>query len=139
MNTERTVIIENISDIPVSLLDTQNRRYLLKSGGKMRISAVTLQDILDMIGNRPMFNRGRVCIKNITREELYNMGLTEEEIDKYLVESEPFNKPIIEKNEEVVEEEKEEKEENNSVKTKKASNKKSTSTTKKVVPKSQKL
>lgn len=136
MNTERTVIIENISDIPVSLLDTQNRRYLLKSGGKMRISAVTLQDILDMIGNRPMFNRGRVCIKNITREELYNMGLTEEEIDKYLVESEPFNKPIIEKNEEIVEEEKEE---NNSVKTKKASNKKSTSTTKKVVPKSQKL
>lgn len=136
MNTERTVIIENISDIPVSLLDTQNRRYLLKSGGKMRISAVTLQDILDMIGNRPMFNRGRVCIKNITREELYNMGLTEEEIDKYLVESEPFNKPIIKKNEEIVEEEKEE---DNSVKTKKASNKKSTSTTKKAVSKSQKL
>lgn len=86
MNTERTVVIENIGDVLVSLLDTQNRRYLLKTGAKMRISAVTLQDILDVPGNKTMFDRGYIGIGNITKNELYAMGLNENEIDKYLIE-----------------------------------------------------
>lgn len=86
MNTERTVVIENIGDVLVSLLDTQNRRYLLKTGAKMRISAVTLQDILDVPGNKIMFDRGYVGVGNITKDELYAMGLNEDEINKYLIE-----------------------------------------------------
>lgn len=85
MNTERTVVIENIGDVLVSLLDTQNRRYLLKTGAKMRISAVTLQDILDVPGNKIMFDRGYVGVGNITKDELYAMGLNEDEINKYLI------------------------------------------------------
>ena len=86
MNTERTVVIENIGDVLVSLLDTQNRRYLLKTGAKMRVSAVTLQDILDVPGNKIMFDRGYVGVGNITKDELYAMGLNEDEINKYLIE-----------------------------------------------------
>ena len=86
MNTERTVVIENVGSGIVSLCDTQGRRYLLKPTGKMRISATSLQDILDRPGNRVMFNLGDVVVKNITRGELYAMGLTEDEINKYLVE-----------------------------------------------------
>lgn len=86
MNTERTVVIENVGSGIVSLCDTQGRRYLLKPTGKMRISATSLQDILDRPGNRIMFNLGDVVVKNITRGELYAMGLTEDEIDKYLAE-----------------------------------------------------
>ena len=86
MNTERTVVIENVGSGIVSLCDTQGRRYLLKPTGKMRISAVSLQDILDKPGNKEMFDSGDVVIGNITREELYAMGLNEDEIDLYLVE-----------------------------------------------------
>ena len=86
MNSERTVVIENIGDVLVSLLDTQNRRYLLKTGAKMRVSAVTLQDILDVPGNKIMFDRGYVGVGNITKDELYAMGLNEDEINKYLIE-----------------------------------------------------
>lgn len=93
MNTERTVVIENISDISVSLLDTQHRRYLLKKGGKIRVSSATLQDILDEPGNKLIFDRGRLGISNITRKELFNMGLTEAEIDRYLKEE---AKPVVE-------------------------------------------
>lgn len=85
MNTERTVVIENVGSGIVSLCDTQGRRYLLKPTGKMRISAVSLQDILDRPGNKEMFDCGDVVIGNITREELYAMGLNEDEIDLYLV------------------------------------------------------
>ena len=85
MNTERTVVIENVGSGIVSLCDTQGRRYLLKPTGKMRISAVSLQDILDRPGNKEMFDSGDVVIGNITREELYAMGLNEDEIDLYLV------------------------------------------------------
>ena len=92
MNTERTVVIENVGNGIVSLCDTQGRRYLLKPTGKMRISATSLQDILDRPGNKVMFNRGDVVIGNIAREELYAMGLNEEEINKYLVEE---VKPVV--------------------------------------------
>lgn len=92
MNTERTVVIENVGTGIVSLCDTQGRRYLLKPTGKMRISATSLQDILDRPGNKVMFDRGDVVVGNITREELYAMGLNEEEIDTYLVEE---AKPVV--------------------------------------------
>lgn len=86
MNTERTVVIENVGSGIVSLCDTQGRRYLLKPTGKMRISATSLQDILDRPGNKVMFDRGDVAVGNITREELYAMGLNEDEINAYLKE-----------------------------------------------------
>ena len=86
MNTERTVVIENVGSGIVSLCDTQGRRYLLKPTGKMRISATSLQDILDRPGNKVMFDRGDVAVGNITRGELYAMGLNEDEINKYLTE-----------------------------------------------------
>jgi hypothetical protein len=92
MNTERTVVIENVGTGIVSLCDTQGRRYLLKPTGKMRISATSLQDILDRPGNKVMFDRGDVVIGNITREELYAMGLNEDEINNYLVEE---AKPVV--------------------------------------------
>ena len=86
MNTERTVVIENTGDAYVALGDTQGRTYLLKSGAKMRISAVSLQDILDSIGSKRIFDKGNMKIGNITREELYAMGLNEDEINLYLKE-----------------------------------------------------
>ena len=122
MNTERTVVIENVGSGIVSLCDTQGRRYLLKPTGKMRISAASLQDILDRPGNRIMFNLGDVVVKNITRGELYAMGLTEDEINKYLaeeakpavvitpaIEEEPvavieIEEPVVETEEEEIEE-----------------------------------
>lgn len=122
MNTDRTVVIENISDGIVSLSDTQGRNYLLRPTGKMRISAATLLDILDQPGSKKIFNRGYVTIGNISKAELYNMGLTEEEIDKFLkedvrpaivitpaIEEEPeavieVIEPVAEEVEEIVEE-----------------------------------
>ena len=92
MNTERTVVIENVGSGIVSLCDTQGRRYLLKPTGKMRISATSLQDILDRPGNKVMFDRGDVVVGNISREELYAMGLNEDEINKYLAEE---AKPVV--------------------------------------------
>jgi hypothetical protein len=86
MNTERTVVIENISDILISLGDTQNRKYLLKGGAKMRISAASLQDILDAPASKNVFDREYVKIGNISTNELYAMGLNEDEINKYLLE-----------------------------------------------------
>ena len=84
MNNERTVIIQNVGDCPIGLKDTQGRMYRLAKGAKMRISSTTLLDILDYPGSRTIFNLGYVSIGNITQEELYNMGLTEEEINKFL-------------------------------------------------------
>lgn len=92
MNTERTVVIENIGDAYVSLRDTQKRTYLLKAGAKMRISSSSLQDILDSIGSKRIFDKGNIKIGNITREELYNMGLNENEIDLYLIDE---IKPVV--------------------------------------------
>ena len=122
MNTERTVVIENTGDAYVALGDTQGRTYLLKSGAKMRISAVSLQDILDSIGSKRIFDKGNMKIGNITREELYAMGLNEDEINLYLkeeakpavvitpaIEKEPvavieIEEPVVETVEEVEEE-----------------------------------
>ena len=122
MNTDRTVVIENVSTGIVSLSDTQGHNYLLKPTGKMRISAATLLDILDQPGSKRIFDRGYMTIGNISREELYNMGLTEEEIDKFLkeevrpaivitpaIEEEPeavieVIEPVVEEVEEIVEE-----------------------------------
>ena len=86
MNTERTVVIENVSDILISLGDTQSRKYLLKGGARMRISAMSLQDILDAPASKSVFDEEYIKIKNITKDELYAMGLSEDEISKYLVE-----------------------------------------------------
>jgi len=86
MNTERTVVIENTGDAYVSLRDTQKRTYLLKAGAKMRISSASLQDILDSVGSKRIFDKGNIKIGNITRDELYAMGLNEDEIDLYLIE-----------------------------------------------------
>ena len=105
MNTERTVVIENVSNILISLGDTQNRKYLLKGGARMRISAMSLQDILDTPGSKSVFDREYIKVGNITREELYAMGLNEDEINKYLLE-EPkpavVITPAIEKEPEMV-------------------------------------
>ena len=114
MNTERTVVIENIGDAYVSLRDTQKRTYLLKAGAKMRISASSLQDILDSIGSKRIFDKGNIKIGNITREELYNMGLNENEIDLYLIDEikpavvEVVQEEVAEEPEETIEEEVEE-------------------------------
>ena len=104
MNTnDRTVVIENVGDCSVGLSDTQRRKYNLQKGAKMRISAISLQDILDHPGSRTIFKEGMVKVSNISRDELYAMGLSEEEIDSYLLEE---KRPTI-----VVKEDLEQKEE----------------------------
>lgn len=105
MNTERTVVLENVGDCPIGLSDTQRRMYRLAKGAKMRISAVTLQDILDHPGSRAIFNEGMAKVSNITAEELYQMGLTEKEIKKYLITS---KQPTIVITETIEEEDEEE-------------------------------
>ena len=84
MNNERTVIIRNIGDCPVGLKDTQGRMYRLAKNAQMRISSSTLLDNLDYPGSRVIFNLGYIQVGNITPDELYNMGLTEEEIEQFL-------------------------------------------------------
>lgn len=87
MNTnDRTVVIENVGDCSIGLSDTQRRKYNLQKGAKMRISAISLQDILDHPGSRTIFKEGMVKVSNISRDDLYAMGLSEEEIDSYLLE-----------------------------------------------------
>ena len=83
---DRTVVIENVGDCSIGLSDTQRRKYNLQKGAKMRISAISLQDILDHPGSRTIFKEGMVKVSNISRDELYAMGLSEEEIDSYLLE-----------------------------------------------------
>ena len=84
MDNERTVVLENISGQPVGLKDTQSRTYRFGVGGKIRISRVSLQDILDYPASKIIFNEGMIKISNIGIKELYDMGLTEAEIKKYL-------------------------------------------------------
>lgn len=83
MNTERTIIIENVADQPIGLKDTQQRTYRLGVGGKIRISQVSLQDIFDYPASKVIFNEGLVKVSNVSAEALYNMGLTETEIKKF--------------------------------------------------------
>lgn len=84
MNNERTVVLQNVGDCPIGLKDTQGRFYRLNKGAKIRISNTTLLDILDYPGSKKIFDLGYVSIGNITPDELYNMGLTEEEIEQFL-------------------------------------------------------
>lgn len=84
MNNERTVVLENVSGQPVGLKDTQNRTYRFGVGGRIRISEISLQDILDYPASKIIFNEGMIRIDNISANRLYEMGLTEAEIKKYL-------------------------------------------------------
>ena len=87
MNNERTVVLENVSGQPVGLKDTQNRTYRFGVGGRIRISEMSLQDILDYPASKIIFNEGMIRIDNISANRLYEMGLTEAEIKKYLGDS----------------------------------------------------
>ena len=84
MNNERTVVLENVSGQPVGLKDTQNRTYRFGVGGRIRISEMSLQDILDYPASKIIFKEGMIRIDNISANRLYEMGLTEAEIKKFL-------------------------------------------------------
>lgn len=86
MNNERTVILENVGGCPLGLKDTQARTYRLAVDAKVRISEVSLQDILDYPATKVFFDEGKVKIRNIEGDKLFDMGLTETEIKKYLIE-----------------------------------------------------
>lgn len=107
MNTERTIILENVADQPIGLKDTLQRTYRLGIGAKIRISEVSLQDILDYPASKVIFAEGLVKVKNISAKTLYNMGLTEKEIAKFAELSEEEKAVIISEKpyDEVVEEE----------------------------------
>lgn len=111
MNTERTVVLENVAKQPVGLKDTQGRTYRLGVDGKIRISEVSLQDILDYPASKIIFNEGMVKVSNISVNTLYKMGLTEKEIKLYakdLIEEMPEEPAYEEIAEETAEEIKEE-------------------------------
>lgn len=107
MNTERTIILENVGDQPVGLKDTLQRTYRLGVGAKIRISEVSLQDILDYPASKVIFAEGLVKVKNVSAKTLYNMGLTEKEIAKFAELSEEEKVIVISEKpyDEVVEEE----------------------------------
>lgn len=107
MNTERTIILENVADQPVGLKDTLQRTYRLGVGAKIRISEVSLQDILDYPASKVIFAEGLVKVKNVSAKTLYNMGLTEKEIAKFAELSEEEKAIVISEKpyDEVVEEE----------------------------------
>lgn len=92
MNTERTIILENVGSCPIGLSDVQSRMYNLDQGAKMRISAIVLQDILDVPGSKTIFAMGLVKVSNVSREELYEMGLNEDEINLFLKEEKKIEK-----------------------------------------------
>ena len=109
MNNDRTILLENVAGCPVMLADTQGRKYNMGKDGKIRISSVSLADILDFAPSKVFFAEGKMKIRNISANELYNMGLTDEEIALFLVGEEPavVITPVIEEKpyEEVKEEE----------------------------------
>lgn len=80
MNAERTVVLENVAKQPVGLKDTQGRTYRLGVDGKIRISEISLQDILDYPASRIIFDEGMVKISGVSEAMLYKMGLTDKEI-----------------------------------------------------------
>lgn len=145
MNNERTIVLENVSSSTIGLKDTQGRMYRIGRMGKIRISAVILQDIFDHPGSKIIFKEGMAKVSNVTRNELLAMGLTEGEVNLFIkdelieepkeeekveeVVEEPVEEEVIEEEpvaeiieEPVVEEAKEEK----TIKTTKKSAKKST-------------
>ena len=106
MNNERTIVLENVSSQAVGLKDTQTRTYRLAPGAKIRISKVSLQDILDYPASKIIFAEGLVKISNIDAESLYNMGLTEDEINSFtqeLIAAVVVSKDLNEETEEVKE------------------------------------
>ena len=106
MNNERTIVLENVSSQFVGLKDTQTRTYRLAPGAKIRISKVSLQDILDYPASKIIFAEGLVKISNIDAESLYNMGLTEDEINSFtqeLIAAVVVSKDLDEETEEVKE------------------------------------
>lgn len=107
MNTERTIILENVAEQPIGLKDTLQRTYRLGVGAKIRISEVSLQDILDYPASKVIFAEGLVKVRNISAKTLYNMGLTEKEIAKFAEITEEENVVVITEKpyDEVVEEE----------------------------------
>jgi hypothetical protein len=109
MNNDRTIILENVAGCPIGLKDTQGRRYQLGKDAKIRISSVSLQDIIDYPASKTFFNEGKVKVRNITADALFNMGLTEDEIALFLISEAPavVITPVIEEvpYEEVKEEE----------------------------------
>ncbi|MBQ0112575.1 MAG: hypothetical protein KBT03_05555 [Bacteroidales bacterium] len=109
MNTERTIILENVAEQPIGLKDTLQRTYRLGVGAKIRISEVSLQDILDYPASKVIFAEGLVKVRNISAKTLYNMGLTEKEIAKFAEITEEENVVVITEKpyDEVVEEEEE--------------------------------
>jgi hypothetical protein len=80
---ERTIVIENVANQLVGLVDIQGRVYNLQPTQKVRVSKLTVQDILDVPGNRKIFNRGLAKIKNASKQDLFSMGLTEDEIEMF--------------------------------------------------------
>lgn len=108
MNNDRTIMLENVAGCPVGLKDTQGRVYRLGKDGKIRISAASLQDILDFNPSKVFFSEEKVKIHNIDANSLYNMGLSAEEIAVFLVGETPavVITPVVEEPayEEVVEE-----------------------------------
>lgn len=144
MNTERTVVLENVAKQPVGLKDTQGRTYRLGVDGKIRISEVSLQDILDYPASKIIFNEGMVKVSNISAEALYKMGLTEDEIKRFgkdliaavvitedVTEEEPYEEVIIPIEEPKLEELKEEIKEEVVAEIKEEAAPKKTTTTKK--------
>ena len=106
MNNERTIVLENVSSQFVGLKDTQTRTYRLAPGAKIRISKVSLQDILDYPASKIIFAEGLVKISNIDAESLYNMGLTEDEINSFtqeLIAAVVVSKDLDEETEEIKE------------------------------------
>lgn len=106
MNNERTIVLENISSQAVGLKDTQTRTYRLAPGAKIRISRISLQDILDYPASKIIFAEGLVKISNIDAESLYNMGLTEDEINSFtqeLIAAVVVSKDLDEETEEIKE------------------------------------
>ena len=126
MNNERTIVLENVSSQAVGLKDTQTRTYRLAPGAKIRISRISLQDILDYPASKIIFAEGLVKISNIDAESLYNMGLTEDEINSFtqeLIAAVVVSKDLDEETEEIKEIVKPKK---NASNTKKTTTKKST-------------
>ena len=108
MNNERTIVLENVSTSTIGLADTQGRMYRVGKGGKVRISPVILQDIFDHPGSKIIFKEGMAKVSNISRNELFGMGLTESEVNLFIkdeVTEEPKEEIIEESTKEDIEEE----------------------------------
>lgn len=143
MDNERTVVLENVSGQPVGLKDTQNRTYRFGVGGRIRISEMSLQDILDYPASKIIFNEGMIKVSNISANTLYKMGLTEKEIKLYLgdeynavviaeeITEEPEEEEIIKIEEPVIEEKEEVEAPTVEAPAKKPATKKTTTTAKK--------